>query len=299
MSNYKVPKIKELLDAGVHFGHQVRRWHPKMEKYIFSVKNDVHIIDLEKTEEALKNACEYLFKIASEGGQIIFVGTKRQAGEVVLAEAQRSGALYVSQRWLGGTITNLPEIKRSVDKYLLLLKRKEQDGFKMYTKKERLLIDRKIEKLKASVGGLVGIKGTPSALFVIDAKREKTAISEANSYGAGVVALVDTNTNPEGITHVIPGNDDAIKAIVVITKAIADAVEAGYKIYSEKLAKETKVEKKAEEKKKDVPSQETPLKVSMTESSVVTEVAGKKAIKDVQSNEGNNEEVLNSNKEGQ
>lgn len=297
MSKYKVPKIKELLDAGVHFGHQVRRWHPKMEKYIFTVKNDVHIIDLEKTEEALKNACEYLYNIASEGGQIIFVGTKRQAGDVILAEAQRSGALYVSQRWLGGTITNLAEIKRSVDKYLSLLKRKEQGGFSMYTKKERLLIDRKIEKLKASVGGLVGIKGTPAALFVIDAKREKTAVAEANSYQVGVVALVDTNTNPAGISYLIPGNDDAIKSIVLITKAIADAVEEGYKVYSEKLSKEDKTNKKeTTSDKKSISGNETPLKVSMTESSVATETAGKKAVKEVQNKE-DSESISNSKKE--
>jgi small subunit ribosomal protein S2 len=234
MSKYKLPKVEELLDSGVHFGHQVRRWHPKMEPYIYSVRKNIHIIDLEQTEQKLKEACDFLFETAKRGEQVIFVGTKKQAREVIELEAKRSGALYVTERWIGGTITNFKIIKKNIEKLLGYLKRKEEGDLDKYTKKERLLIDREIEKMQRNIGGIVGLKGDPGAMFLVDAKREKTALREANRAGVPVVGLVDTNSDPEGIQYVIPGNDDAIKSIAVILKAISHAVEEGYKEFAAK-----------------------------------------------------------------
>jgi small subunit ribosomal protein S2 len=234
MSKYKLPKIEELLSAGVHFGHQVRRWHPKMEPYIYGVKNNIHILDLETTEKGLKKACEFLFDIASKGGQIIFVGTKKQARDIVQLEATRSGALFITERWLGGTITNYRVIKKNTDKLVDLIKKREANELTQYTKKERLLIDREIEKGNKYYGGIVTLKGAPAALFVVDTKREKTAIKEAAKAGVPVVALVDTNSDPREVTHVIPGNDDAIKSIALILKSVSSAVEEGYKEFASK-----------------------------------------------------------------
>src|SRR3989338_2368458 len=176
---YKTPKIDQLLEAGVHFGHQVRRWHPKMEPYIFSVKKNVHIIDLEQTEELLKKACDFLFETAKNGGQIIFVGTKKQAREIIQIEAKRCGALYVTERWIGGTLTNFRVIKKNIDKLISLMKRRGEGELDKYTKKERLMIDREIEKLQRNIGGIIALRGTPGAVFVVDARRERTAIREA------------------------------------------------------------------------------------------------------------------------
>ena len=229
MAKYKLPKIEELLEAGVHYGHQIRRWNPKMEPYIYSVKKNVHIIDLEKTEELLKEACEYLYTCAKEGKQIVFVGTKKQARETVKIEAKRCGAHYVTERWIGGTITNFKVIKKNIDKLINLIRQKETGELEKYTKKERLLIDREIEKLQRNIGGIVNLKATPDVLFVVDAKREKTAIREAKSAGVPVVALIDTNCDPSNIKYVIPGNDDAIKSVALVLKVVADALEHGYK----------------------------------------------------------------------
>lgn len=245
-TKYKVPKIKGLLDAGVHFGHQTRRWHPAMEKYIYAVKKNIHIFDLEQTERLLNEACDYLYKVSSEGGQIVFVGTKKQAREIVQIEAKRCGAFYVSERWLGGTITNFSIIKKNMDKLVDYMRKREEGEFNHYTKKERLLIDREIERLEKSVGGLVGLSDKPAAIFAVDARRERTAVREANIADVKVVALVDTNTDPQDIDYVIPGNDDAIKSIALIIKAVADSVEAGYKEY----AKKTKARAKADAKEK-------------------------------------------------
>ncbi|MFZ5425288.1 MAG: 30S ribosomal protein S2 [Patescibacteria group bacterium] len=243
--NYNVPKIEELLDAGVHFGHQVRRWNPKMEPYIYSVKKNIHVIDLEETHKGLKNACEFLYETAAKGGQIVLVGTKRQARDIVALEAARCGALHITERWLGGTITNYRMIKQSIDRLVDLKRKREAGELKRYTKKERLLIDREIEKLEKSVGGLVALKGQPDVVVVIDVRREKTAVRESNMYKVPVVALVDTNSNPTGVKYVIPGNDDAIKSIAVLVKAISDAIEAGYKDFAKNAEKAvSKVDKK-------------------------------------------------------
>ena len=247
MAKYKVPKIQEMIDAGVHFGHQTKRWHPKMEPYIYTVSKGVHIIDLEKTEEMLRKACDFLYEQASMGKIIVFVGTKKQSKDIIEKEAKRSGALYVNERWVGGTITNFETIKKNIDKLLSYLKSREEGKFSIYTKKERLLIDREIEKLQASYGGISSLRKTPEVLFVIDTKREKTAIREAKRSGVPVVAIVDTNANPEDIDYPIPGNDDAIKSVALIVRAIADAVEEGYKEFG-KSEKEKREKKEIEEK---------------------------------------------------
>lgn len=247
MAKYKLPKIQEMIDAGVHFGHQARRWHPKMEPYIYTVNKNVHIIDLEKTEEMLEKACSFLYEQASLGKVIVFVGTKKQSKEVVENEAKRSGALYVTERWVGGTITNFETIKKNIDKLLGYIKGKEEGKFSVYTKKERLLIDREVEKLEATYGGISSLKKSPDVLFVIDPKREKTAIREAKRSDVPVISVVDTNADPTQIDYPIPGNDDAVKSVALLVRSIADAVEEGYKEFgkSEKEKKE-KLEKEQE-----------------------------------------------------
>jgi small subunit ribosomal protein S2 len=239
MAKYKVPTIEELIEAGVHFGHQVRRWHPKMEKYIYMVNKNVHIIDLEETEKLLKKACEHLYEVAKSGKTIIFVGTKRQSKEIIEAEAKRCGAMYVSQRWIGGTITNFKMIRANLDKLVGFIKGREEGKFDKNTKKERLLIDREIEKMMLVYGGIINLKGTPGALFIIDPKREKTAIREAVAGGIKTVALVDTNTDPSNVDFPIPANDDAIKSLALLVRTISSAVEEGYKDF-EKSGKEAK-----------------------------------------------------------
>ncbi|MBT6401781.1 30S ribosomal protein S2 [candidate division WWE3 bacterium] len=247
MAKIKLPKVEDLFTAGVHFGHQVRRWNPKMEKYIFAQRSGIHIIDLGETHKGLGDAAEFLKEVASEGKQIIFIGTKRQAKDIIESEANRSGALYVSERWLGGTITNFRIIRRNIDKLVDFKNKKETGGLDMYTKKERLLIDRQIAKLERSVGGVVGLQGKPAAIFVVDARREKTAIKEAKVSKIPVVALIDTNSDPTDVSYPIPGNDDAIRSIAAITKVIGDAIEEGYASYAKKSVKEAEERAKAAE----------------------------------------------------
>ena len=263
-SKYKTPTIEQLLDAGVHFGHQVKRWHPNMEPYIYTVKRNIHIIDLEQTERLLKEACEFLYETAKKGGKIVFIGTKKQARDIVGIEAKRAGAMYIMERWLGGIITNLAVIKKNnIDKLLELKRKKEKGELAKYTKKERLLIDREIERLERFVGGITMMTAAPDVLFAVDAKREKTAIREAKKAKIPVVALLDTNSDPTEIDYVIPGNDDAIKSIAIIVKAIADAVEQGYADYA-KSTKEKEIAAQAEAEKSldavTVTSSEAPAK---------------------------------------
>lgn len=281
MAKYKVPSIEELLDVGAHFGHQSRRWHPKMEPYIFAERMGIHVIDLEQTESLLKNACDVLYKIASEGGRIIFVGTKRQSAMIIESEAKRSGSFFVNERWLGGTITNFGVISKNIKHLVTLKSRRESGDLEKYTKKERLLIDREIEKLDKFLGGLVGLTGTPQALFVVDAKREKTAIREANAYKVPVVALIDTNTNPEGVQYVIPGNDDAIRSIALFVKTIGSAIEAGYKEFAEKSKNKEVTNSPAVQSKVEVSADEKPLVVSTADSSRASKVAGKKMVAEI------------------
>lgn len=246
---YKTPTIKELIEAGVHFGHQIKSWNPNMLPYIYTTRKNIHVIDLEVTEKLIKEAADFLYDVASKGGSMIFVGTKKQARDIIEIEAKRCGAMYVTERWLGGTITNFEVIrKNNIKKLIDLRKGREEGEFEKYTKKERLLIDREIEKLDIYVGGLTRLTKKPDVLFVVDAKREKTAVREAKRAKIPVVALIDTNSDPKGIDYPIPGNDDAIKSIACIVKSLADAIEEGYKAYAEGVKVEEEARKKEAER---------------------------------------------------
>lgn len=219
--------IQDLLLAGCHFGHLTRRWNPKMKPYIFMERNGIHIIDLKKTLVHLKKACEAMTQIVSDGGDVLFVGTKKQARDIIKVEAERCGMPYVCERWLGGTLTNFVTIRRSV-KRLKNLEKKAIDGtYDKLTKKEILTIEREKEKLNKVLGGIREMNRLPSAIFIVDAKKEAIAVREAARLGITIFGLIDTNSDPDLIDYVIPCNDDAFKAINLITHALADAVIAG------------------------------------------------------------------------
>jgi small subunit ribosomal protein S2 len=216
--------MRQLLEAGAHFGHRTRYWNPKMESYIFGARNKIHIINLEQTLPLLKDACNFAGRLAANGGKILFVGTKRAARDAVETEAQRCGMPYVSQRWLGGTLTNFKTIKGSIKRLMEMEKSVEDGTINRLTKKEQLGIQREIEKLTRSLGGIKEMQSLPDCLFVIDVGYEKIAVSEARKLGIPVVAVVDTNNSPEGIDCVIPGNDDATRAIKAYAESIAEAI---------------------------------------------------------------------------
>ncbi len=220
-------ELAELLSAGSHFGHLTRRWNPKMKPYIFMERNGIHIIDLKKTQDLVEAAANALSNIASEGKRILFVGTKKQASDVLAEEARRCGASFVTKRWLGGMLTNFSTIRKSI-KRLTNIEKMESDGtFDKITKKEGLQLSRERDKLSAVLQGIVDLTRLPGALFVVDTKKEAIAVKEAKRLGIPVFAIVDTNCDPDEIDYVIPANDDAIKSIQVITKAITDAVLEG------------------------------------------------------------------------
>lgn len=222
-----VVTMKQLLEAGVHFGHRSRRWNPKMRSYIFTERNGIHIIDLQQTIRNLQEAYEVVRDIVAEGGQVIFVGTKRQAQENVAEQAIRCGMPYITERWLGGTLTNFRTIRSRIDYMLELERMRENGGFDVLPKKEATLKLRELAKLQRRLGGLRNLQRLPEALFVTDVSTEGIAVKEANRLGIPVVAMVDTNCDPEPIDYVIPANDDAIRAIQLITSRIADAVIEG------------------------------------------------------------------------
>lgn len=219
--------LEELLEAGCHFGHQARRWHPKMADYIWSERDGVHIIDLEKTQKQLAAACEKVSQLTQVGKILVMIGTKRQASAVIEEEALRVGIPYVSKRWLGGTITNWNQLKKSIDRLKELESKKTSGDLDRYTKKERVLFDREMFHLNREIGGLRNIESAPSALFVIDVKREDAAVREAKKMGIPVIAVIDTNCDPRMADVAIPANDDAVRSIQLITKKIADAVIEG------------------------------------------------------------------------
>ncbi len=219
--------LRDLLESGVHFGHQTRMWNPKMKNFIYGEKNGIHIIDLQKTARGLVEACRFVTGAVSRGQSVLFVGTKRAAREIVQEQSARSGMYYVNNRWLGGTLTNFQTVKKSIDRLNGLEKAKAEGKFDLLTKKEALDLSRRIEKMDRSLAGIKHMKGLPGLLFVIDPKREYIAIQEANTLRIPVVGLCDTNCDPDGIQHVIPGNDDAIKSIRLFTTAIADAALEG------------------------------------------------------------------------
>ncbi len=219
--------MRDMLKAGVHFGHQTRYWNPKMSKYIFGARNKIHIINLEKTLPMFNEALSFVEKLASGKNKILFVGTKRSAGKLVREEAARCSMPYVDHRWLGGMLTNYKTIRASI-KRLRELEVQSQDGtFEKLTKKEALMRSRDLEKLERSLGGIKDMGGLPDAMFVIDVEHERIAISEANKLGIPVIGVVDTNSSPEGIDYVIPGNDDAIRAVQLYLAAVADSVLRG------------------------------------------------------------------------
>ena len=222
-----VASMKQLLDAGVHFGHQTRRWNPKMRPYIYGERNGIYIIDLEQTTRALDKACDFMRKAASEKKNIIFVGTKKQAAEIVEEEAKRCNAHYVNRRWLGGMLTNFETIRLRINRLKELEEMKDTGEIYRRPKKELAVLNRELYKLEKSLGGIKNMRGRPDILFIIDQKRELIAVAEAKKIGITVVGIIDTNCDPEGIDYVIPGNDDSIRSIKLIMGKIADAIEEG------------------------------------------------------------------------
>ena len=219
--------MRDMMAAGVHFGHQTRFWNPKMASYIFGARNKIHIVNLEKTLPAFNEALEEIKRLASKGQKILFVGTKRSAAKVVAEQGQRSGMPYVDQRWLGGMLTNYKTIRQSIKRLEELEKQSEDGTFELLTKKEALQRTRMMNKLNASLGGIKDMGGLPDALFVVDVQYERIAINEANKLGVPVFGIVDTNSDPDGVDFVIPGNDDSFRAIRLYVTAIADAVIEG------------------------------------------------------------------------
>ena len=219
--------LKDLLEAGAHFGHQARRWNPAMAKYVYTERDGVHIFDLVKTKQGLDEAIEFLAKMASEGKVILWVGTKRQAQEVIKREAVRVGAPYMTTRWVGGLLTNWSQTRKRLDRLADLVSKREKGELKVYTKREQLLLDREIAKLAKSFGGVADMAKIPDVLFVVDSHREEVAVREAKRVGIPVVAMVDTNGDPNLVDYVIPVNDDAVAAVELVVSAIADAIEIG------------------------------------------------------------------------
>jgi small subunit ribosomal protein S2 len=219
--------MKELLEAGVHFGHQTKRWNPKMQKYIFGERNGIYIIDLQKTLKKFREAYAFVRDLAAGGGTLLFIGTKKQAQETVFEEAGRCQMFYVNQRWLGGTLTNFATIRKSIGRLKKLEEMKETGEFDRVSKKEALQLDREREKLEKALIGIKAMESLPSAVFIIDPRKEDIAVAEARRLGIPIVAIVDTNCDPSGIDFPIPGNDDAIRAVRLITARVADAILEG------------------------------------------------------------------------
>lgn len=219
--------MKQLLEAGVHFGHQTRRWNPKMKEYIFTERNGIYIIDLQKTVKKMEEAYEFIKNISAEGGSILFVGTKKQAQESIKEEAERCGMYYVNQRWLGGMLTNFKTIRKRIDRLHELEKMEEEGVFEVLPKKEVINLRHEKERLEKNLSGIKNMTELPQAVFVVDPRKERIAVQEARKLQIPLIAIVDTNCDPDEIDYVIPGNDDAIRAVKLITEKIADAVIEG------------------------------------------------------------------------
>ncbi len=242
----KVPSMQDLLEAGVHFGHQVRRWNPKMSKYIFTAREGIHVIDLGQTVVKLEEACDFVRKVAEDGGKILFLASKKQARDIIADEAKKCGAYYINERWIGGLLTNWEQTSKTIKHLFDLRDKKEGGAFSDRTKKENLLIDRDIAKLERLYGGLGKIEKLPEVLFVVDVKKEENACREAMARGIPVVAICDTNTNTSLVNYPIPGNDDATRAIAIVVEAIGAAYKEGRETYEKRAAKEkVEAEKKA------------------------------------------------------
>lgn len=236
----KTPSVEEMLKAGVHFGHRTSRWHPKMAPYIFGVRSGIHVIDVEKTQTKLEEAMKFLGDLVARGGTVVFVGTKKQITDTVEKTAKACGMPYVNNRWLGGTFTNFPEIQKLIKNYLDLKDKREKGELKKYTKFEQVQFDKKIEDLEDKIGGISTLKKLPEAVFVFDVRNEKTAIDEAKYTGVKVVAICDTNVNPQAINYVIPANDDSIASLELVGRMLGEAINEGKK----RPAKVAKIEAK-------------------------------------------------------
>lgn len=235
--------MKQLLEAGVHFGHQTARWNPKMKPYIFSARNGIYIVDLQQTVKMFKDAYDFIKATAASGKNVLFVGTKKQAQDSISEEAKRCGALYIHQRWVGGLLTNFSTIKNSIKRLKEIEAMKTSGQMNLLIKKEALQLEKEVQKLEKYLEGIKDMTKMPGAIFVIDSKKEAIAIKEANKLGIPVVAIVDTNCDPDGVDFVIPGNDDAIRAIKLFVGAIADACLEGRGVYEESLQASTDKEK--------------------------------------------------------
>ncbi len=227
--------MKQLLEAGVHFGHQTKRWNPKMKDYIFGSRNGIYIIDLQKTVRLFKEAYKFVVDTVAKGGSILFVGTKKQAQDAIFEEAQRAGMFYVNQRWLGGTLTNFRTIKKNVDHFKKLGKMKEDRTFAALPKKEVLRLEKELAKMEKTLGGIKEMNKLPGGIFIIDPRKERIAVHESRKLGIPIVAIVDTNCDPDEVDYIIPGNDDAIRAIRLISSKIADACIEGKQLLESRL----------------------------------------------------------------
>jgi small subunit ribosomal protein S2 len=241
-----VINMKELLEAGVHFGHQTRRWNPKMKPYLFGARNGIHIIDLQKTVRLFRATHEFIVRIVSEGYSVLFVGTKKQSHDAIIEESERCGMFFVVNRWLGGTLTNFQTIRKSIARLKELDGMKRDGSINRYTKKEILKMEKELFKLERNLGGIKDMDELPGALFVVDPRREKVAVREARKLGIPVVAIADSNCDPDEIDFIIPGNDDAIRALRLICSKIADACIEGHNLAEERLRAETEQRREQE-----------------------------------------------------
>lgn len=275
---YKLPTLEELLEAGVHFGHQVRRGHPRMRPYIYGTRDGVHIIDLTQSDKYLKEACEFVYNLGKEGKILLFVGTKKQAKPIVEELAKELQAPYLSERWMGGFLTNFEEIKKNITKLKEYLEQKAKGELSKYTKKEQLLLERKMSKLQKVFTGVMELPGLPDAIFVVDAVSDNIAIREASRLGIKVAAIADSNSDPTQIDYPIPGNDDAIKSIKILVSAVALAYGEGKK---EAGKRAERIKQKALNKLEKAETEEVPeeLKEEVAEAEEMVE---KKALKEAE-----------------
>jgi small subunit ribosomal protein S2 len=248
--------MKQMLETGVHFGHQTRRWNPKMRPYIFGARNGIHIMDLQQTVKMFATAHDFIVNTVAKGGKVLFIGTKRQAQESVKAEAERAGMYFVTHRWMGGTLTNFQTIKRSIDRLKTLEQMFEDGSISRYTKKEAVGMNREIKKLNLALGGIKDMTEAPQAVFVIDPKREQIAIQECRKLGIPVVAVVDSNCDPDMVDYIIPGNDDAIRAIKLFATHMADACIEGGAMQKD-FASKAEAEAKSAAKDVTAPAEQT------------------------------------------
>ncbi len=275
---YKLPSLQDLLEAGVHFGHQVRRGHPRMKPFIYGAREGVHIIDLTLSEKYLKEACEYVYELGKANKVLLFVGTKKQARPIIEELTKELQVPFMVQRWMGGFLTNFEEIKKRIKLLKDLQEQKTKGELSKYTKKEQLLLDRKMAKLREDFSGVMDMANLPDAIFVTDAVSDNIAVREANRLGIKVVAIADSNCNVSEIDYPVPGNDDAIKSIKILVEAVANAYGEGKKEAGEKAVKDAaKAEKEASKKKADEEKQANALKVEVV---AAEEMVEKEAVKE-------------------